>query len=83
MPWPFRSVVKAIAGVAFQTPKQGATGVLRAACDPAWGTNDAAPLYVHLGKEARPSAAASDAALAEKLWASSERYCGVAGRELE
>jgi NAD(P)-dependent dehydrogenase (short-subunit alcohol dehydrogenase family) len=74
-----RAPVCALASVAFQTPAQGAAGVLRAAVAPELAVRHV--LYVHAGKEAEAAPAARDAAVAAALWAASARDAGLTAAE--
>lgn len=64
----------------FQTSEQGAAGVLRAAVAPEYARH--VP-YIHLGKEATPSAAATCPDLAKKVWALSNIEVGLTAAEEE
>ena len=64
----------------FQTPEQGAAGVLRAATDPEYARH--VP-YLHFGKEASPSAAATRPDLAKEVWALSNQEVGLTAKEDE
>ena len=66
-----RRAIKTIASVAFQSPKQGAEGILKA-CNAEY-FKDQAPLYIHLGNICKPSSVAQDKLLARKLWEASSR----------
>lgn len=66
VPGPLRGPLEWLARLTFQTPAQGARGVLRAALAPELrGRHE---LYSHKGAAAMPSAAARDLALAAALW---------------
>jgi len=81
LPWPVGPLVRLAASVAFQTPREGARGVVAAVTDPALGPGAAAPIYLHLGRPAEPSAESCDPETTARLWAASERYCGIAATQ--
>jgi NAD(P)-dependent dehydrogenase (short-subunit alcohol dehydrogenase family) len=73
------TVVNFLASTVFQTPEQGASGVLRAATAPEYARKHVK--YMHMGKEAVPSSAASDAEKARQLWEYSDKQVGLSEEE--
>jgi retinol dehydrogenase 14 len=73
------SVVNFLASTVFQTPEQGAAGVLRAATAPEFATKHIK--YIHMGKEAMPSSAALDPGNSRKLWTYSTMHVGLTEEE--
>jgi NAD(P)-dependent dehydrogenase (short-subunit alcohol dehydrogenase family) len=68
-----RHPLKMLAAIAFQTPAQGASGVLAATALKATPM----PLYLHKNEVAMPSAMARDPKLAAVLWDASNRVIGI------
>jgi len=77
-PAPLRWGAKAFASLCMQTPAQGASTVLYAACEPSLLGRGGA--YLHACREEAPSEAARDASLARALWEVTEGL--LRGREL-
>jgi len=69
------TVVNFLALTVFQSPEQGASGVLRAATAPEYARKH--EKYIHMGKEAMPSAGALDGEKAKKLWEYSSHQVGL------
>ena len=72
-------VVNFLANTVFQTPEQGASGVLLAATSPEFATKHVK--YIHMGKEAMPSRAAMDGENAKQLWEFSDQVVGLTDEE--
>ncbi|GAB4821997.1 hypothetical protein N2152v2_009043 [Parachlorella kessleri] len=75
VPGLLRRPLQVLAGLFFQTPKQGAQTVLTAALAPDLGGQHA--LYMHGQKEAEPACVAKDAVLAADVWQSSLEVVGL------
>jgi NAD(P)-dependent dehydrogenase (short-subunit alcohol dehydrogenase family) len=63
---PMGTIIKALARFIFQTPSQGASGVLKIATDPSYTGRELD--YVHCGRPSVPSPAARDRTIANKFW---------------
>jgi NAD(P)-dependent dehydrogenase (short-subunit alcohol dehydrogenase family) len=72
-------VVQFLARTVFQTPEQGAAGVLLAATSPEFATKHVK--YIHMGIEAQPSTAAVDSDTAQQLWEYSALHVGLSEAE--
>jgi NAD(P)-dependent dehydrogenase (short-subunit alcohol dehydrogenase family) len=75
------TVVNFLASTVFQTPQQGASGVLLAATSPEFSNRNVE--YIHMGKEAIPSRAALDSEKAKQLWEYSNQQVGITDDEDE
>ncbi|KAG7669655.1 hypothetical protein Ndes2437B_g05835 [Nannochloris sp. 'desiccata'] len=73
------TVVNFLASTVFQTPEQGASGVLRAATAPEYARKHVK--YIHMGKETMPSVAAIDGEKALQLWEYSNHQVGLSEEE--
>lgn len=71
--------MRAIASNFFQTPAQGAAGVLRAATSPEFEGRHVP--YIHLGMEAAPAAEALDPKLGANVWELTVRQAGLMADE--
>mmetsp|Transcript_46199 Transcript_46199/g.76991 ORF Transcript_46199/g.76991 Transcript_46199/m.76991 type:complete len:305 (-) Transcript_46199:167-1081(-) len=69
-PFPLRWAVKAVSSLFHQTPEQGASTILYAACEPTLSGRGGA--YLHDCKEETPSDMALDTSLAKALWEATE-----------
>ena len=70
-----------VSSLFFQTPQQGASGVLRAATDPVFEGRHVP--YIHHAKEAVPSSTAQNTELAAALWEFSNVQVGLSPAEEE
>jgi NAD(P)-dependent dehydrogenase (short-subunit alcohol dehydrogenase family) len=73
------TVVNFLASTVFQTPEQGASGVFHAATASEFSNRHVK--YIHMGKEATPSAAALDSEKAKQLWEYSDLQVGLTEEE--